>query len=101
MSSTTRRTDLDGATLTRAIGATFARRGTALPAQPPVALTANFGADTAKQRQWSAFLKKGHLDASTLAETVDLLHALLWPATQVAASASDATASWQAEQRWV
>ena len=96
------RTDLDGATLAQAIGATFARRGTALPAQPPVALTTDFGADTAKQRQWQAFLSKSHLDAGALTETVDLLRTLLWPATQVAASANDATASWQAgQQRWV
>lgn len=98
----TRRTDLDGATLARAIGATFARRSTALPEKPPVALTREFGEDDAKQRQWQAFLRKGHIEATTLAETVGLLHTLLWPASQVAASASDATASWQAgQQRWV
>jgi hypothetical protein len=97
-----RRTDLDGATLARAIGATFARRGTALPESPPVALTREFGEDDAKQRQWQAFLRKGRIDAGTLAETVDLLHALLWPASRVAASASDANAAWQAQlQRWI
>jgi Nucleotidyl transferase AbiEii toxin, Type IV TA system len=96
-----RRTDLDGATLARAIGATFARRGATLPTHPPVALTAEFGGDAAKQRQWQAFLRKGRIDAGTLAETVDLLHTLLWPATQVALSASDANATWQARQlRW-
>jgi hypothetical protein len=56
-----RRTDLDGATLARAIGATFARRGTALPAHPPVALTGEFGRAAAKQRQWQAFLSKGRI----------------------------------------
>jgi hypothetical protein len=97
-----RRTDLDGATLARALAATFARRGTALPAQPPVALTRAFGDDDAKQRQWQAFLSKGRIDAGTPAETVDLLHTLLWPASQVAASASDANATWQAQGRtWV
>jgi len=96
-----RRTDLDGATLARAIGATFARRGTALPSTPPVALTPDFGADPAKQRQWQAFLRKGRIDAATLAETVELLQTLLWPASQVAASASDANANWQAPLlRW-
>ncbi len=96
-----RRTDLDGATLARAIGATFARRGTALPTHAPVALTGAFGEDDAKHRQWQAFLRKGRIDAGTLAETVDLLHVLLWPATQVAVSTSDANATWQARQlRW-
>ena len=96
-----RRTDLDGATLARAIGATFARRGTALPTHAPVALTGEFGRAAAKQYQWQAFLRKGRIDAGTLAETVDLLHVLLWPATQVAVSTSDANATWQARQlRW-
>ncbi len=96
-----RRTDLDGATLARAIGATFARRGTALPTHPPVALTSEFGRDDAKQRQWQAFLRKGRIDAGKLAETVDLLHTLLWPASQVAVSTSDANATWQARRlRW-
>jgi len=96
-----RRTDLDGATLARAIAATFARRGTALPTEPPVALSHRFGDDDAKQLQWQAFVKKGRLTAGTLPETVRLLHTLLWPASQVAASNSDATAEWKApERRW-
>jgi len=95
------RTDLDGATLARAIAATFARRGTALPNKPPVALTHSFAHDAAKQLQWQAFLNKGRLTASTLPETVTLLHTLLWPATQVAASGGNATAEWRApERRW-
>ena len=95
------RTDLDGATLARAIGATFARRGTPLPTELPVALSHGFGDDEAKQLQWRAFVRKSRLSAGTLPETVRLLHTLLWPATQVAASDSNATARWQAsERRW-
>jgi hypothetical protein len=95
------RTDLDGATLARAIAATFSRRGTALPTQAPTALTRAFGDDDAKGRQWQAFLNKSHIAvaAGTLPETVALLHALLWPATQVAGSGSNATATWKAPQR--
>ncbi len=97
------RTDLDGATLARAIAATFARRGTTLPTQAPTALTRAFGDDDAKRRQWQAFLNKSRVAvaAGTLTQTVTLLHTLLWPATQVAASSSDATAVWKApERRW-
>jgi len=95
------RTDLDGATLARAIGATFARRGTPIPLQAPVALNGEFGEDNAKQRQWLAFISKSRLRAGTLSQTVELLHRFLWPATQVAASASNATATWIArERRW-
>lgn len=93
------RTDLDGATLARAIAATFARRGTALPTEPPVALSHRFGDDETKQLQWQAFLNKGRLSANTLPETISLLHALLWPATQVAASGGNSTAAWTAPKK--
>lgn len=77
MATIAQRTDLDGATLARAIAATFARRETALPAQPPVALTREFGADLGKLRQWQAFLNKNRIAAATLPETVSLLNSLL------------------------
>jgi predicted nucleotidyltransferase component of viral defense system len=41
--------------LARAIAATFARRNTPIPVAPPDALTEEFAADPAKQRQWTAF----------------------------------------------
>ena len=76
-------------------------RLTSLPTEPPVALSHRFGDEDAKQLQWQAFVKRGPLTADTLPETVRLLHTLLWPATQVAASDSNATAQWQAsERRW-
>jgi hypothetical protein len=93
------RTDLNGATLARAIAATFKRRDTALPTEPPMALTERFGSEIAKQRQWQAFLNKSRITAGSLPETVRLLHTLLWPATQVAASGSGATATWMASGR--
>ena len=95
------RTELQGAVLAQAIAATFARRNTPLPAQPPVALTREFSGDGDKQRQWQAFLNRSRVAAKSLPETVALLHTLLWPATQVAATASAATAAWKPEQqRW-
>lgn len=96
-----KRTALDGALLARAIAATFNRRGTPLPTEPPQALTASFGDNAAKQLQWRAFLKKGRIEAEGLPETVSLLQTLLWPATQVAAAANAATATWDPlERRW-
>jgi hypothetical protein len=91
-----RRTELDGSTLARAIVATFARRGTALPTQRPLALTRQFSEDAAKVRQWQTFLQKNRLTASTLADTVALLDLLLWPATEVAGAQSGATAAGRA-----
>lgn len=97
-----RRTELDGATLAMAIAATFARRQTALPTERPLALTKQFSADSAKLRQWQAFLNKNRIDAASLGDTVALLDDLLWPPTQVAATSSQATAIWRPDSlRWV
>ena len=90
-----RRTELDGATLAAAIAATFARRQTALPIERPLALTKQFSADTAKLRQWQAFLNKNRIEAASLGDTVALLDDLLWPPTEVAAAGSQATATWR------
>jgi hypothetical protein len=96
------RTELDGATLAKAIAATFMRRSTALPIELPMALTPAFGIDPAKQRQWMAFLARNRLVAVSLADTVGLLYTVLWPATQVAAIGSAATARWlPKESQWV
>ena len=92
-----KRARLDGATLAAAIHATFDRRQTPLPDQPPFALTGSFSEDNGKQRQWQAFLNKNQLRAESLAETIALLHLLLWPATQVAVTRSLATATWKPE----
>lgn len=46
--------DFDEQRIARAIAATFERRGTALPADGPEALSARFAYDAAKQRQWQA-----------------------------------------------
>lgn len=48
----------EGELLVRAIAATFARRGTPLPAGLPVALTPEFTDDRMKTTQWGAFLRK-------------------------------------------
>ena len=97
-----RRTELDGATLAASIAATFARRQTALPIERPLALTKQFSADTAKLRQWQAFLNKNRIEAASLGDTVALLDDMLWPPTEVAAAGSQATATWRPEAlRWV
>jgi hypothetical protein len=64
---------LDPSELRRAIGATFTRRKMAMPSILPAGLDDAFGADTIKQTQWNAFLKKNRLDPLALAEVVTLL----------------------------
>jgi predicted nucleotidyltransferase component of viral defense system len=59
--------------LGRAIAATFARRGTPLPAPTPTGLTAAFSGDVQKQRQWKAFVARNRLDAPALDAVVEAL----------------------------
>lgn len=49
--------DFDAERLSRAIAATFERRGTAIPENLPDALTPAFSTDATKQRQWGAFAR--------------------------------------------
>jgi len=65
--------------LARAIAATFARRGTAIPVDRPDALSPAFAADELKQQQWRAFLEDAALNPGTLAEVTDDLAEFLMP----------------------
>jgi len=64
---------LDLAELQRAVQATFARRGLAMPQATPAGLSEAFARDATKQRQWAAFLKKNRLQPLDLAQVVELL----------------------------
>jgi hypothetical protein len=61
---------LDARQLADAIAATFARRGTAVPAEMPLGLTEAFARDPAKQKQWQAFLGRNRLEAPSLEQVV-------------------------------
>lgn len=65
--------------LARAIAATFARRKTDIPAEPPDALTPAFASDRVKQQQWTAFVEGIEVEPASLAEVVEALAAFLWP----------------------
>ena len=65
--------------LARAIAATFARRGTAVPVEPPDALTPAFAENAAKQQQWDAFVRGIGVEAPTLADVVEELSEFLLP----------------------
>ena len=64
---------LDEAEIRRAIQATFERRTMPMPTTVPIGFADAFSADTTKQTQWNAFLKKNRLKALSLAEVVDAL----------------------------
>lgn len=65
--------------LARAIAATFARRGTAIPSELPDALTPAFAADEQKQRQWRAFVEDLSVDPGELGDVVGELRVFLMP----------------------
>lgn len=69
----------EGDSLARAITATFERRNTPIPTEPPDALTPAFANDPDKQRQWTAFLEGIEADAVPLADVVRDLAAFLMP----------------------
>ena len=56
--------------LATAIAATFARRGTAIPAVLPDALTQDFAADVSKQNQWKAFVRDTAIDPGSLVAVI-------------------------------
>ncbi len=71
--------DFEGDRLARAIAATFARRGTAIPVEPPDALSHAFADDEQKQRQWRAFSADVAENSGELREVVKDLAAFLMP----------------------
>ena len=62
---------MDRHALANAIGATFARRQTALPEGVPVGLSDAFAIDRAKFAQWHAFLGRNRLSAPDLKDVVE------------------------------
>ena len=96
------RFSFDGATVCHAIRATFRRRKTPLPSEPPLALTPTFSADATKTKQWAAFIKKGKLDASqaTLEQVCAFLSKFLLPPTQSLSAGVDFTHGWAPPGPW-
>jgi predicted nucleotidyltransferase component of viral defense system len=92
----------DGAPLSRAIRATFRRRKTGLLAEAPLALTAEFGTDGAKVRQWQAFIKKSKLDVAgtTLEQVCAFLNGFLMPPTEALSAGEEFTRAWAPGGPW-
>lgn len=93
-----RRFEFDGATLHRAIHATFDRRKTTLGEELPYPLTDAFGQETTKQTQWSAFLGKNTLTGPSrqFDEAVAELRGFLTPVLKT----SKPPARWHPANGW-
>lgn len=74
-----RRFAFDDDRVARAMAATFARRGTQLPTEPPDALTPAFSGDPEKRAQWRAFVENVVEDPGDLDGVVTALAAFLMP----------------------
>lgn len=71
------RETLDTELLSRALNATFERRGMVVPADLPVGLTDEFAHDPSRHAQWQTFLKKNELVFKSLPNVVNRLRVAL------------------------
>ncbi len=92
----------DGATLTRAIKATFKRRKTKLPHETPLALTDEFGYDDTKSVQWNAFIRKGGFRKGVpkLPDVLWHLREFLLPPLEAASGQAHVPKNWNVGGPW-
>jgi len=85
-----------GPSLVEAIKATFARRGTQIPSDVPIALSEAFSEDPGKNTQWQAFLRRTGLEAraAELSQVITELRAFLIPPILAASKGAALTQSW-------
>jgi len=93
----------DGATLARAMRATFTRRRTGISGETPLALTEEFGRDDVKSVQWKAFVRKSGLDRKVpdLLDVLSLLREFLLPPLKAASGLNHAPLYWSAGGPWM
>jgi len=91
----------DGDTMRAALAATFARRGTAIPAERPLALTGEFGDDPQKRVQWTAFVRRTRRpELNDLSAVVGTLERFLWPPLQAARRDELWQRTWTSGRGW-
>lgn len=91
----------DGDVLRAALAATFDRRQVARPSEVPFALTDEFGSDSQKQTQWTAFMRRvPGADRPTFGQVVAQLRGFLWPALQAAAEEKGWPRTWAPGGHW-
>lgn len=95
-----RHSDFDGSVLSRAVAATFERRGTAIPSGVPAGLSDEFIHDTQKEKQWQGFLRKNALDPMSLVTVVADLRDFLLPVLASVAANGSYDRPWRAGDGW-
>lgn len=86
----------DGLSLVEAIKATFARRGTQIPSDVPIALSEAFAEDPGKATQWQAFLRRTGLEerGAELSQVITELRVFLIPPILAVSKGEVLTQSW-------
>ncbi|MEY4514267.1 MAG: hypothetical protein RLZZ450_6389 [Pseudomonadota bacterium] len=93
--------DFDGELLSRAIRATFERRGTPLPLVTPIALSTAFADEPNKRSQWSGFTRKANVgEIGTLSEAVHAVQQFVLEPLQSVANGRPFVRSWRAGGPW-
>jgi Nucleotidyl transferase AbiEii toxin, Type IV TA system len=82
--------EFKGDRLPRAIAATFARRKTEIPKEPPDALKPAFAEDPAIVAQWNSFIEEVAFQPGKLADIAKDLAAFLMPHASAARALSEA-----------
>lgn len=92
----------DGGILATSLETTFKRRKTELSNELPVALTAAFAADPAKQRQWNAFVERSRVkNPAKLDETINTVRGFLWPVVEAVISQRIFKGTWPPGGPWI
>lgn len=96
------RREFGGAVLTDAVRATFDRRTTALPNEPPIAFTADFAAVDGKRAQWQGFVRRNRLTAAPedFTDVIELLRTFAMPILTAAAFQSPYAHRWPPGGPW-
>ncbi len=94
--------EFDPASLSLAIQSTFDRRGTPIPHEAPLGLSAEFHGDASKRSQWRAFLRKNRLEDGVvdLQRVVGAIKRFLLPPVEALAGAEPFQRIWKAGGPW-
>ncbi len=91
-----------GQILVRAIEATFKRRHTGIPSEPPIALTQEFSNEPQKVKLWKTFLERNRLSAGNreLRRVIEDLNGFLIPPLGAIKRGQDFIKTWPAGGPW-
>jgi hypothetical protein len=93
--------ELDGETMTTAVQATFARRGTVVPANLPVGLTEEFATQRTKLTQWSAFMARLRIsNPPALATVLERIATFAMPVFAAINTSNQVAGRWRATREW-